>query len=70
MGLTPSVPLSGVPSTAFFVDLQNHTANVVAVDISTQPQIKVVNVQFPFNPPPSEGREEDKAIAAVKAVLQ
>ncbi len=52
------------------VDLRNHTANLVAVDQSSQPQIKVVSVQFPFNPPPSETREEDRAIAAAKAILQ
>lgn len=52
------------------VDLMNGTANVVAVDQSTQPQIKVVNAQFPFTPSGGEGHEKDKVVAAAKAVLQ
>jgi hypothetical protein len=52
------------------VDLMNGTANVVAVDQSTQPQLKVVNAQFPFTPSGGEGHEKDKVIAAAKPVLQ
>ena len=52
------------------VDLMNGTANVVAVDQATQPQIKVVNAQFPFIPSGGEGHEKDKVIAAAKATLQ
>jgi hypothetical protein len=52
------------------VDILNHTANLVAVDQSSQPQLKVVSVQFPFNPPHAEVQEKDQAIAAAKAILQ
>lgn len=52
------------------VDLRNHTANLTAVDQSAPPHLKVVSVQFPFNPPPSETREEDAAITAAKVILQ
>jgi hypothetical protein len=51
-------------------DLMNGTANVVALDQSTQPQVKVINVQFPFTPPGHEGQEKDKVVVAAKLVLQ
>jgi hypothetical protein len=52
------------------VDLMGHTANVVCIDQSAPPQIKVVSIQFPFNPPHSEAHERAQAISAAKAVLQ
>lgn len=52
------------------VDLINGTANVIAVDQSTQPQLKIASIQFPFTPSGGEGHEKDKVIAAAKAALQ
>jgi hypothetical protein len=56
------------------VDLINKTANLVAVDetpfIPGQPQSQsMVQANFHFDPPPSEGAEKDKAIAAAKALF-
>jgi hypothetical protein len=55
------------------VDLINRMANLVAVDqtppLPSQPP-KMIQVSFPFDPPPSEGAEKDKAIAAAKLILQ
>lgn len=53
------------------IDPLNHQATVVALDQfdPTKPA-KMVQVQFPFTPPPSEATEAAKVIAAAKAVLQ
>ena len=53
------------------VDLINHQATVWAIDQfdPTKPA-KTVTIQFPFTPPPSEGSEQGKVLAAAKAVLQ
>ena len=55
------------------VDLINRVANLVAIDQTPpapgQPP-KMIQVTFPFAPPPSEGAEKDKAIAAAKQILQ
>jgi len=51
------------------VDLKNNTANLVAIDQGTTSS-KVVQVQFPFDPPAAEAREQGRAIAAAKAILQ
>jgi hypothetical protein len=51
------------------VDLMQGSANLVAFDNAIQPA-KVVNVQFPFTPPHSEGKEKDAVIAEAKKVLQ
>jgi hypothetical protein len=52
------------------VDLMNRTANLVAADYSDPQHPKQVQVMFPFDPPPAEGKEKDKAVAAAKALLQ
>lgn len=59
------------------VDLMHGQATLVAFDQppppapGQQPQLpKMVQLNFPFNPPGQEGMEKDKAIAAAKAVLQ
>lgn len=52
------------------VDLMQGTANVVAFDQQPSGPAKVINVQFSFNPPPSEAKEKDKVIAEAKKVLQ
>lgn len=55
------------------IDVINKTANVVAIDQSPpqpgQPQ-PMVQVTFPFDPPPSEARERDRVIATAKQFLQ
>jgi hypothetical protein len=51
------------------VDLIQGSANVVAFDNSTQPN-KAVNIQFPFTPPHSEGKEKEAVIAEAKKLLQ
>jgi hypothetical protein len=52
------------------VDLINKTATLIAVDNAVPQHAKVVTVNFAFDPPPSEGNEKDKAVAAAKAILQ
>ena len=54
------------------VDVLNRTANVMAIDQPTIPgsHAKVVNVQFPFSPPDSEGQEKDRVISEAKKILQ
>ena len=52
------------------VDLVAATANVVALDLSAEPKIKVVNVQFPFTPSGDQGNERQEVVDAAKAVLQ
>jgi hypothetical protein len=54
------------------VDLLNKSANLVAIDqIPPAPgqAPNMVQVNFHFDPPPAEGLEKDKAIAAAKAIL-
>jgi hypothetical protein len=55
------------------VDLIHGQANLFAID-DTSPvpghAPKTVQVGFPFDPPNHDGTENDKAIAAAKAVLQ
>jgi hypothetical protein len=52
------------------VDLINATANLVAVDQVDPQHVKIITVQFPFDPPPAEAKEKDRAIAAAKVILQ
>ena len=53
------------------VDLLNKQATVVAYDQPfTGGPAPMVQITFPFDPPPSEGMEKDKALAAAKAILQ
>lgn len=52
------------------VDLINATATLIAVDQADPQHPKIITAQFPFDPPHSEAREKDQAIAAAKAILQ
>lgn len=56
------------------VDLMQGSAVVVAFDqpppSPTPNPGKMVQIQFPFSPPHSEGREKDAVIAEAKRVLQ
>ncbi|HEY5064623.1 MAG TPA: hypothetical protein VIJ04_07400 [Xanthobacteraceae bacterium] len=50
------------------VDVINKTANVVIQDQG--PPNRMVQAQFPFDPPSAEGAEKDKVLEAAKKVLQ
>lgn len=54
--------------TSAMVDVINRTATVVIQDQG--PPNRMVQTQFPFDPPPAEGAERDKVLAAAKKVLQ
>lgn len=53
------------------IDPMNHQATVWFMDQydPTKPA-KMITVQFPFSPPPSEATEQAKVVAAAKAALQ
>jgi hypothetical protein len=53
-------------------DTTMKVCNIVAIDQATTPgtQSKMVQVNFPFDPPRIEGKERDAQIAAAKEVLR
>lgn len=52
------------------IDVINGSGNVVAFDTPPNGPNKTVQISFPFNPPPAEGKERDRLIAEAKKVLQ